>query len=177
MVEYKEYLGRYIVGDDGSMFRRTKHGVCVKKAFLTHRGYLRHDLAGERREYMHRIVAKLFVKKEDGKDQVDHINGNKLDNRAKNLRWCTNKENTEYYLSTADVRPTWSAKEVIGTSVESGDEILFDSIYKASKVTGAPDGGIRRCIRGETKTSAGYYWRPAPSQLLTKHTIHGTVYL
>mgnify|MGYP003291280151 CR=1 FL=1 len=44
-------------------------------------------------KYVHRIVAELFVPNPHNKPFVDHINTNKHDNRADNLRWVTNREN------------------------------------------------------------------------------------
>lgn len=46
-----------------------------------------------RSELVHRLVAKAFIKNEDNKPTVDHINGHRSDNRSENLRWATNSEN------------------------------------------------------------------------------------
>lgn len=43
--------------------------------------------------YVHRVVAILFIPNLENKPEIDHINGDKLDNRAINLQWCSHKEN------------------------------------------------------------------------------------
>lgn len=43
--------------------------------------------------YTHRIIAATFIENLENKPCIDHINGIHIDNRAENLRWCTQKEN------------------------------------------------------------------------------------
>ena len=43
---------------------------------------------------VHRLVAVTFISKIDGKDEVDHIDRNKLNNNVLNLRWVSRSENS-----------------------------------------------------------------------------------
>lgn len=47
----------------------------------------------EKRFRVHRLVAKHFIKNNDKKPEVNHKDGNKLNNNASNLEWVTSIEN------------------------------------------------------------------------------------
>jgi hypothetical protein len=45
---------------------------------------------------VNRLIALTFIDNPKNKETVNHINGNKLDNRVKNLEWATHKEQTKH---------------------------------------------------------------------------------
>lgn len=71
----------------------------IKSTYTSKRGYTTVGLS-YRNKYklftLHRLLALHFIPNPENKPQVNHIDGNKLNNKLSNLEWVTNKENTKH---------------------------------------------------------------------------------
>lgn len=92
------YDGRYMVSDMGRVFMTGKFGGrCGLMSQQINDGYHIVRLSsrdGSSTKRVHRLVADAFVPgRSFERNQVNHINGNRSDNRAENLEWVTQSEN------------------------------------------------------------------------------------
>lgn len=118
------------------------------------------------REYLHRIVAKLFIPNPDNKPCVDHINTNKLDNRVSNLRWCTHKENNNNLLTIQHSRQGKPSKSVLQYTKDNIFVAEYISIQEAYRQTNIFNGSIRKCCKNKLKSAGGYIWRYKKEDLI-----------
>lgn len=103
--EYKEFNGYYLIGSNGTINNRTKD----LNTYIINSGYVAIKLCvGKVRKHklIHRMVAEMFVPNPENKSEVNHIDGNKLNNNASNLEWVTSSENKRHAYGTGLRKPT-----------------------------------------------------------------------
>lgn len=90
----------YCVSTDGKVFSRNyrNKGITQELSQTTHpEGYKRVKVSGRKNAFqVHRMVALAFIENPNKYPQVNHINGEKGDNRVENLEWCTNSQNQKH---------------------------------------------------------------------------------
>ena len=85
----------YFISSEGRIIK-TATGKILKQ-HENHKGYLIVQLSnkGQKKNFrVHRLVAQTYIPNPDNLPEVDHINGDRQDNRVENLRWVTGSANT-----------------------------------------------------------------------------------
>ena len=146
------YEGHYQVSSKGrikSIKKQVgrKESELIMKPFKTWWGYQRINLTknGKLKMYaVHRLVAQAFIENTDNKPFVDHINGDRTDNRVENLRWCTPKENSENSIL---LRNTGSYKAVL---VKDNFGNTFKSYREAARHWNLSPNTVKNDVLGKT---------------------------
>lgn len=76
----------------GKILKHTPPTKCMKYYKVAMK-YQDNGMNKYRNFSVHRVVASAFCTNYNGGDQVNHKNGDKLDNRVENLEWVTNSQN------------------------------------------------------------------------------------
>lgn len=174
MIEWRPiegYEGLYEVSNKGRVrslnYRHTGEAkilrLCKNKD-----GYLCVHLSKNGTRYakqVHRLVASAFIPNIGDKPQVNHIDGDKTNNKVDNLEWVTGKENMQHAWNTGLSKMTEDRKKKVSEAnkgskhpqakrvicVTTGE--IFNYIREAERKYNIAHQSISDCCRGKRKTA------------------------
>lgn len=152
------YEGLYQVSNLGrvrSYFRNGTKGGIVQQFIINCYPKVHLYKDGESKFfYTHRLVAMAFIPNQENKPQINHINGNKHDNRVVNLEWVTSQENIQHTVNTGLRKFKKVGQFKNGVLIKE-----YNNCLQASKQTGIKYPNIWYVLNGRNKTSGGFEWR------------------
>ena len=160
--DIKGYEGLYQVSNLGRV--KSLNGYHRKEIILKLRnnlyGYLTIGLSKNnisKRYKVHRLVAETFIPNPNNYEQVNHKDGNKLNNCIDNLEWCNRSYNMKhaYDNNLLECRPV-NQYDLKGNLIKK---------WKGSKYAmvelGIWNANIVNCCKGKRKSAGGYIWKYA----------------
>ena len=160
----------YLVSDEG--FVLNKQQTKKLKPSINPKGYQMVNLLinGQRKGIsVHILVARAFC---DGYKKgltVNHIDGNKLNNKATNLEWITNEDNIKHFYKNHNYCGVNNPnhKSIYAKNLITNEIIMFNSIMDAAKfikpaATYKQLRSVQKCIiqvaKGKKKSYRNYLW-------------------
>jgi hypothetical protein len=153
IINHNDINDRYIISNRGLIKNKNTNQILNQHI---RNGYKAIPLCGKTHN-VHRLVARTFIDNKENKPVVNHINGNKLDNKVQNLEWTNYKGNTKHAMENKLCKP--HPKKVLQYDKDWNFISEFDSIIEAAKKTGANDRHISCVCKGKRNFTEGFRWK------------------
>jgi len=151
------FEGLYKVSDMGrvitSNYNNTGHPKILSGGDV--HGYRRVRLCGAKSVGVHVLVATAFIPNPENKPFVNHKNGKKFDNRAENLEWVTQSENTLHSYNVLGHKPSGGCDKKRVKNLETGK--VYSCIADTTK-DGFNRTSVLSCCKGRYHTAGGCHW-------------------
>ena len=148
---------RIMVSNKGNVvsYKRGGAGYPLKVSY-SGSGYQKVSTSHESFSYVHKMVAETWIPNPNHHKEVNHIDGDKDDNRVENLEWVTRSQNIRHAYRTGLKKPSGACKPTPIRIVET-DEV-FESISECARRIGVTVAAISHCLNGRQSTCRGYHF-------------------
>lgn len=143
----------------------------ILKGCTDRKGYIKIGFPATKPKLAHRIVAAAFIFTSDPRKDINHINGNKHDNRVENLEWCTRSQNIKHSYDYLGRKSTFNNLGRTGILCPTSKKVAmidkygnvvsnFNSAKEAARHFNSKYGGsnIATVCRGKKQFAFGYKW-------------------
>jgi hypothetical protein len=120
----------------------------ILKGSLYNNGYIYYKLDNKIRCSKHRLIAQYFIPNPQNKPQVNHIDGDKLNNDRSNLEWATAQENSRHAWDTGlqkismdRINKVIALNKIETIDLETG--IVYDSLKEACEAVNCNVSSVR----------------------------------
>lgn len=155
--DIKGYEGLYQVSNLGRVKSLKKSKIITPKLIHSYFSVILYNKKNYKNFRIHRLVAQAFISNPNNYPQVNHIDGNKLNNVLENLEWCTQSHNMKEAYRIGLEKPQKikvNQYDLFGNFIKTWDSIKNIEIFYNNR-------HISDCCKGKRKTACGYIWKYA----------------
>jgi hypothetical protein len=136
---------------------------------ITNKGY--ETIMIKKKSYkIHRLVAQAFIPNPENKPQVNHLDGNKLNNNISNLEWATNSDNIKHAYDNGLITKDYTKMRASAANACSyrkkpvlcvEKNIVYQGLLDAAIAHNTSKSNIKNAINGRNNQTkaAGMTWR------------------
>ena len=159
----KGYEGLYKVSSYGRIMTVRKNAILCPAKTISNGLTVSLSKNGKvEKRQVSRLVAAAFIPNPENKPCIDHIDGNRANNHADNLRWVTVKENQNNPIT----KSKWIGKKANPHHEKAVEQIkngivvnVFVSIQEAARKGNFSATAICKVCKGKGNLHKGYKWR------------------
>lgn len=147
---------------------RTVPARLLKPFIASKTGYMQVLLPDRRKHSVHRLVARAFCSGYADGLVVDHINNDRSDNRAENLRWLSTSENIARPYRENGLAGAATGKfsdqamkttAIVASCIKTGATMEFACASDAVRMLRFDSGSISKCCTGKQASHHGWTFR------------------